>query len=95
MKNQKRKINNMAFYNLPKRNKRAEQSELMLLELEGKLLDAIKDIEKKYEYQFAPYEIDCMLLKKIVRHHEAYLRNDFKPKKQIKDDKDPDSIRKG
>jgi len=69
----------MSFHNLPKVNDRRAQSTLMQEKLTAEIFSAIQKVEKENNYKFEAYEIDAVLLNRVVSHHHYYLDKKFGP----------------
>ncbi len=68
---------NLDKMQLPKVNKRKQQSKIQQTSLKLKLMKTIEKFQKENEYKFESYEVDNILLEIIKRNHESYLNNKF------------------
>lgn len=62
---------------LPKINKRKQQSKIQQTSLSLEIYNTIEKFEKDSGYKFEPYEVDNILLEMVKRNHESYLNTKF------------------
>ena len=62
---------------LPKVNKRKQQSKIQQNALKIEIIKTIQEFEKQNDYHFQPYEVDNILLEMVKRNQESYLNAKF------------------
>ena len=62
---------------LPKVNKRKQQSNSIQKCLKNEITRVIKEMENRSGYKFESYEVDNVLLEMVKQNQEAYLNQKF------------------
>jgi hypothetical protein len=64
---------------LPKVNPKRLRAEIAKDKFKIELSRLIEDFEKREDYKFLPYELDSILLERVQRNHEHYLKKALGP----------------